>query len=765
MDERPDAGLSKELFNKVPSGATHADAATQTKEDLSETQESLSETREDSSGVQEDQSQNQAHVGKKRWLEEILGFEPSEEPDQDELNAEITQAEYYRDRRPLGGLVDGVALSRPFAPRERTIHTSNYKNAKTIAESTEGEASSSARIDNNVESIYHLCRSVDVSNIPRTPEMWKHIELEPNYHLEIKSPLIIELLRNIVLFRPQELSGKVIIIPEPYMLLWHHHRALRRFNEDPQSDKDTKKHLEVLINFLDSNSTDAAEFKSVDAFDDLSRRITYRNAWYLYRPGSLADAALVPIEQLENYEELCASLKEKGLRYWQFQGQHLKGLRGKTGESQEELDRIIVDEATYRRRRKLKGVGPRRDVSSESEDSSDSDTGERDKVPQLRELIKPDQLDSSQKEGDSYYLKGVQAKAKPEDYVLMSVYQYVNGFSLRQKKWKIYHVNDLGDVHFREDAFNRLVLDESYKDILRRVIEHHSYEREDQLKDLVDGKGQGLLILLHGPPGVGKTLAAESIAELYRRPLYSVTSGDIGTKPDEAEMSIRRIFEYAVIWKAIVLMDEADIFLAQRDTENIERNALVSVFLRNLEYFDGIMILTTNRVGVIDEAFQSRLDVALALEPFTINERTDVWFNFIEDLPPQISEKERDLLRREVKKVWSHKDLNGRQIKNCVKTASVLAKQHDENVNVKHIRTTIKTVLKFTNYIQDVYKMDPERRAEKHGIRNHRSAKASQPAASSGRSGRQAVGRTQRGRRSSSLELDDDDDDDLGSDI
>lgn len=140
-------------------------------------------------------------------------------------------------------------------------------------------------------------------------------------------------------------------------------------------------------------------------------------------------------------------------------------------------------------------------------------------------------------------------------------------------------------------------------------------------------------------------------------------------------MSIRRIFEYAVIWKAIVLMDEADIFLAQRDTENIERNALVSVFLRNLEYFDGIMILTTNRVGVIDEAFQSRLDVALALEPFTINERTDVWFNFIEDLPPQISEKERDLLRREVKKVWSHKDLNGRQIKNCVKTASVLAKQ------------------------------------------------------------------------------------------
>lgn len=138
---------------------------------------------------------------------------------------------------------------------------------------------------------------------------------------------------------------------------------------------------------------------------------------------------------------------------------------------------------------------------------------------------------------------------------------------------------------------------------------------------------------------------------------------------------MRRIFEYSVRWKAIVLMDEADIFLAERDTENVQRNALVSVFLRELEYFDGIMVLTSNRVGVIDEAFQSRLDIALAFEPFTVNERTNVWYNFIEDLAPQISQKEQDLLRRKVDNIWSHKDLNGRQIRNCVKTASILAKK------------------------------------------------------------------------------------------
>ena len=157
--------------------------------------------------------------------------------------------------------------------------------------------------------------------------------------------------------------------------------------------------------------------------------------------------------------------------------------------------------------------------------------------------------------------------------------------------------------------------------------------------------------------------------------MYSVTSGDIGTEPGDAEIKIREIFEYALTWKAIVLLDEADIFLAQRDTENIDRNALVSVFLRNLEYFDGIMLLTTNRVGTIDEAFQSRLDVALAFEPLDIVERKDVWYNFIEDLSQQISRRERELLRREAASVWCYKALNGRQIRNCIKTASVLAKQ------------------------------------------------------------------------------------------
>jgi len=75
---------------------------------------------------------------------------------------------------------------------------------------------------------------------------------------------------------------------------------------------------------------------------------------------------------------------------------------------------------------------------------------------------------------------------------------------------------------------------------------------------------------------VGKTLTAECIADLYERPLYSVTSGDLGTDPEAIEQKLHRIFDYAVAWNAVLLLDEADVFLAERNLENLTRNALVS---------------------------------------------------------------------------------------------------------------------------------------------------------------------------------------------
>ena len=81
------------------------------------------------------------------------------------------------------------------------------------------------------------------------------------------------------------------------------------------------------------------------------------------------------------------------------------------------------------------------------------------------------------------------------------------------------------------------------------------------------------------------------MAEKQRCPLFTISCGDLGTEPEHLEVKLKEVFEYAVTWKAILLLDEADIFLQERDVHDVKRNALVSIFLRELEYFDGILFV------------------------------------------------------------------------------------------------------------------------------------------------------------------------------
>ena len=89
------------------------------------------------------------------------------------------------------------------------------------------------------------------------------------------------------------------------------------------------------------------------------------------------------------------------------------------------------------------------------------------------------------------------------------------------------------------------------------------------------------------------------------------TAGELGTTIEKLEAQLPSIFQRADKWGAVLLLDEADVFLEQRSLYDVHRNALVSVFLRELEYYPGIMFLTTNRVQQIDEAIASRIHLPL----------------------------------------------------------------------------------------------------------------------------------------------------------
>lgn len=185
-------------------------------------------------------------------------------------------------------------------------------------------------------------------------------------------------------------------------------------------------------------------------------------------------------------------------------------------------------------------------------------------------------------------------------------------------------------------VFENLKILKDYKDIVRGLVASHfqrkSFERRyvdmstgGPSQDLIQNKGRGLVVLLHGVPGVGKTATAEAVAMEYRKPLFVITCGDLGLTPHEVESSLSNVFRLAHLWDCVLLLDEADVFLSQRSKLDMKRNALVSVFLRVLEYYNGLLFLTTNRVGTIDEAFKSRIHMSLYYPPLDKVQTRDIF--------------------------------------------------------------------------------------------------------------------------------------------
>jgi hypothetical protein len=96
----------------------------------------------------------------------------------------------------------------------------------------------------------------------------------------------------------------------------------------------------------------------------------------------------------------------------------------------------------------------------------------------------------------------------------------LRGYSLKNKLWLNFFVNCVNDIEWQKDAFDRLVLPKNQKELILGFTESQRKYRES-FDDVIEGKGRGMIILLCGPPGVGKTLTAESMAEEMKIPMYS----------------------------------------------------------------------------------------------------------------------------------------------------------------------------------------------------------------------------------------------------
>ncbi len=177
---------------------------------------------------------------------------------------------------------------------------------------------------------------------------------------------------------------------------------------------------------------------------------------------------------------------------------------------------------------------------------------------------------------------------------------------------------ELGDLAQRLDPtadWDELVLPEKALAQLREIAAqagHRSTLYGEWGGDHRLTRGQGISALFAGPPGTGKTMAAESLAteldlDLYRIDLSRVANKYIG----ETEKNLHRIFEAAERGGAILLFDEADALFGkrskERETHGGYANIEINYLLQRMEDYRGLAILATDRKADIDDASMRRI--------------------------------------------------------------------------------------------------------------------------------------------------------------
>ncbi|KAF3065209.1 AAA family ATPase [Daldinia childiae] len=532
----------------------------------------------------------------------------------------------------------------------------------------------------------------------------------------------------------------------PYPAFYHASRqSMGPFLESLENPE--KQQFQLLLDYVMSNFE--------NEYDDAEKiigsgRITKRYFQYLFKPGDV----IVQKETDEARGLICSSWvtedrikdgkrKTPGkasmikytiqARHWTFDGvfshksTHLKWEIDDNYNSKLEINGLnicpldYVDEnlrAKLQRRgewiwkcRTKQLVSYHEDENRQLHDSDD----ERYMIDMMvyRELHKPDKkrditrwISPDHPETDDLSPEAMKRDYPPSDEFLYVLPSIIKGFNLKKKKWLDLKVDNLGEVVWNKTAFERLVLEEKTKKLILALVSDQVESKRST--DLISGKGNGLIMLLHGGPGTGKTLTAESVAEIARKPLYPVTCGDIGTEPEAVENYLESVLHLGKTWGCVVLLDEADVFLEQRSLQDLHRNALVSVFLRVLEYYEGILVLTSNRVGTFDEAFKSRIQLAIHYNYLSFNDRSKIWGNFISRVQ-DFEEEEIDAadLKDHIKDLAQF-EMNGREIRNAITNARQYTRwerkqqQNPENCKLDYakIKLIIDTASKFDDYIK-----------------------------------------------------------------
>lgn len=301
----------------------------------------------------------------------------------------------------------------------------------------------------------------------------------------------------------------------------------------------------------------------------------------------------------------------------------------------------------------------------------------------------------------------------PETFALFP--RTMTGFVLSARKWILFEHRFLTETSHNNLLWGELQLPKGYKRaILAAVYGHRSRGKAAPNLDVSRGKGTGCIILLQGVPGVGKTFTAQALASKLKRPLYSITASDLGDSIGSVDERLTTVLNHGQRWGCVMLLDEADVYLRTRAQNSLSFNSIVGVFLRQLEWFPGIMVLTTNVAG-LDEAIVDRCQLRLELPPLNRKAIGKLWQTYCSEhhlqefISESVAKKLKVQVDPEVEKWWKvhyqeaaeqarstggKTAVSGREIQHLLRTAAGLAIHDAMHMKRKRAKKAMKNTRK-----------------------------------------------------------------------